>query len=146
VVISCVFCACHETIQHLFFDCHFARFLWRAVQVTFNIVTPTFVVNLFNGWANGVGKQFKKLVLVGAAALCWALWTSRNNVVFDNSPFKTYMQVLYRGTYWLQQWAQLQRHEEHAKELMDACSALETTVMQVFIAFGWRFSNRITTS
>jgi hypothetical protein len=44
----CVFCVCQEMIQHLFFNCHFARFLWRAVQVTFNINTPTYVVKLFN--------------------------------------------------------------------------------------------------
>jgi hypothetical protein len=37
---------------------------------------------------------------VGAAALCWILWTSKNDIVFDNSLIKIYMQVLYRGTYW----------------------------------------------
>jgi hypothetical protein len=25
------FCTCEETIQHLFFDCHFASFLWRLL-------------------------------------------------------------------------------------------------------------------
>jgi hypothetical protein len=117
-----------------------------VVQVTFNIDTPTSVANLFNGWANGLEKQFKERVLMGAAALRWALWTSRNDMVFDNSPSKTFMQVLYRVTYWLQQWGQLQKHEEHGKEIMEACRAVETTVMQVFVAFGWRFSNRITAS
>jgi hypothetical protein len=88
-----------------FFYYHFVRFLSRAVQVTFNIATPASVAHLFNGWANGLGRQFKKLVLVGSVALCWALWTSRNDMVFNNSPSKTYMQVLYQGTYWLRQWA-----------------------------------------
>jgi hypothetical protein len=27
----CVFCSQPESIQHLFFDCHFAKFLWRVV-------------------------------------------------------------------------------------------------------------------
>jgi hypothetical protein len=40
----CVFCTNPESIQHLFFDCDFAKFLWRAVQVTFNIGIPTSVV------------------------------------------------------------------------------------------------------
>jgi hypothetical protein len=83
----------------LIFYCHFARFLWRAVQVTFNIAMPTSVVDLFNDWAYGVGIRFKKLLLVGATALCWTMWTSRNEMVFDKSPAKTYMQVFYRGTY-----------------------------------------------
>jgi hypothetical protein len=64
-----------ESIQYLFFDYHFARFLWKAVQVTFHIDTSTSVAHLFSGWANSVGNRFKKIVLVGAATLCWALWT-----------------------------------------------------------------------
>jgi hypothetical protein len=103
----CVFCSHPDSIQHLFFDCHFTRFLWRAVQVTFNIVIPTSVAHLFNGCATGLGKYFKNLVLVGVTALCWALWTIRNDTVFDNAPIKTYMQVLFQGTYWLPQLAQL---------------------------------------
>jgi hypothetical protein len=66
----CVFCSHPESIQYLFFDCHFAMFLWRAIQVTFNIVDPICVAHLFNGWTNGLEKQFKKLVLVGVVALC----------------------------------------------------------------------------
>jgi hypothetical protein len=47
----------------------------------------------------GLRVQFKKLALVGVVALCWALWTSSNDMMFANSPVKTYIQVLYRGTY-----------------------------------------------
>jgi hypothetical protein len=90
-----VFCSQYESIQLLFFYCHFAKFPWRLVQVTFNIVNPTSIAHVFNGWANGLGKQVKSLLLVGAAALYWALWTSRNDIVFDNAPIKTYMQVLF---------------------------------------------------
>jgi hypothetical protein len=43
------------------------------VQLTFNIDTPTSVAHLFSDWADGVGNRFKKLVLVGAAALCYAM-------------------------------------------------------------------------
>jgi hypothetical protein len=65
---------------------------WKAVQVTFNIDVP---LSMFHGWITGLGNQFKKLVLVGVVALCWALWTSMNDMVFVNSPSKTYMQVLF---------------------------------------------------
>lgn len=51
--------------------------------------------------------------------------------------------VLYRGTYWCRFWAQLQRHEEDAKVIREACWKLETTVMQIFAFHGWQFSNRI---
>jgi hypothetical protein len=32
------------------------------------------------------------LLLTGDAFLIWALWTNRNDLVFDNCPIKTYMQ------------------------------------------------------
>jgi hypothetical protein len=43
----CVFCSQPELIQHLFFDCHFTKFLWRMVQVSFNIVVPMSLANIF---------------------------------------------------------------------------------------------------
>jgi hypothetical protein len=89
---------CAESIQHLFLECHFAKFIWRAIQFTFNIEIPTSVVHMFNGWANSAGPQLRKFLLIGASALCWAMWTIRNNIVFDNSPLTTYMQVFCRGT------------------------------------------------
>jgi hypothetical protein len=61
----CVFCSTSESIQHLFFDCHFDRFLWRAVQINFNIDIYMFVAHLFNGWTTRLGVHFNKLALVG---------------------------------------------------------------------------------
>jgi hypothetical protein len=100
---QCVFCAQPETIKHLFFDCHYAKFIWIAVQIAFNIQKPIFILHLFEDWENAGGYKNKKLMLTGAAALIWAMWTSRNDSVFANSPIKTYMLVLFRGTYWLWQ-------------------------------------------
>jgi hypothetical protein len=47
---KCVFCAHPETIQHLFFECHFAKFIWSAVQITFNIHMPVSVLHLLSVW------------------------------------------------------------------------------------------------
>jgi hypothetical protein len=60
----CVFCSQPESIQHLFFDCHFVKFLWRVVQVSFNIAVHMSVMNIFYGWVAGLGSQYKSLVLV----------------------------------------------------------------------------------
>jgi hypothetical protein len=91
----CSFCSQKKMIQHIFFDCHYARFIWRAVQVTFNIGIPTLVSRLFSGWANVLGYRVRKFFLTEASTICWVVWTSRNEMVFDKSLLKTYMQVLY---------------------------------------------------
>jgi hypothetical protein len=38
----------------VFFYFHFAKFPWRAVQVTFNIDIPIYVEHMFNNWANSI--------------------------------------------------------------------------------------------
>ena len=75
--------------------------------------------------------------------MCWAIWLSRNDVVFDKSPTKTYLQVLYRGTHWLRFSAQLQRRDEDKEAVHKACQTIEVLIMQLFANHGWRFSNRI---
>ena len=37
---QCCFCFSDETIQHLFIDCHVAKFLWRAIQFAFDLNPP----------------------------------------------------------------------------------------------------------
>jgi hypothetical protein len=48
-------------------------------------------MHLFNDWANDMGPHMGKGLLIGAAALCWTMWTSRNDIAFENAPTKTYM-------------------------------------------------------
>jgi hypothetical protein len=78
----CIFCSQSESIQHLFFDCHFAKFIWIVVQISFNIQMPLSVLHLFNDWASSMGRNMQKLLLIGVAALIWSIWISRNDIVF----------------------------------------------------------------
>ncbi|WVZ54040.1 hypothetical protein U9M48_004908 [Paspalum notatum var. saurae] len=60
-------------------------------------------------WFRGGGQNKVGMLLAGAAALCWALWLTRNDVLFNNCKPKYVLQALFRGTHWLRLWAQLQR-------------------------------------
>lgn len=44
---KCCFCNHNETIQHLFFDFHVARFVWSTLFITFGINPPNNVANMF---------------------------------------------------------------------------------------------------
>ena len=54
---SCAFCNREETIQHLFFECHYAKFLWRALQITFGIHSPTSINDMFTSWLLALGQK-----------------------------------------------------------------------------------------
>jgi hypothetical protein len=98
---QCCFCHDNETINHLFFECHYAKFMWGLLYLAFNIVPPQSVRHMFGTWLNQFGEKLKRQALVGASVFCWAIWLSRNDVIFNKSPIKSFIQVLYRGTHWL---------------------------------------------
>ena len=81
-------------IQYLFFDCRFMRMVWASAYAAWGIPKPRNISNMFGSWLNRVPKDFKPLVLVGAAALCWSVWLCRNGVVFDNKQ-SSFLQVIF---------------------------------------------------
>ena len=97
----------NETIQHLFFDCRFARMVWATVYAAWGIPKSYNMQRMFGSWLNGIPKEYKKLVLLGAAALCWSVWHYRNSVIFYNKQ-PSFLQVIYSVTHWLRTWAILQ--------------------------------------
>ena len=63
----CCFYSTPKTIQHLFFDCHYARFLWCVVFVLFGINPPRNRNHLFNSWSKLGGSNYNYLLLIEAA-------------------------------------------------------------------------------
>ena len=62
---------------------------------------------------------------------------------FDKCQPKTFLQVLFRGTRWLCQWAQLQLCEDNKERISRVCRVLEIAAMNFFVIFGWRSNFRI---
>jgi hypothetical protein len=69
---TCCFCDQKEAVQHLFISCPLAKMVWRIVHMTFSIIPPTSIANLFGNWLVGVSKKDKVQIRVGACALLWA--------------------------------------------------------------------------
>ena len=133
---KCAFCHLPETIQHLFFYCTYAKFLWRSVHILFGIASPVDMVYLFDIWSKMGTSKHNTLLLSTASALCWAMWITRNKVVFDKCRPKTFLQVLFWGTHWLRQWEKFQRDEDHREELVQAAGHLESLALQFFHSNG----------
>jgi len=81
------------------------------------------------------------LLLTAASALLWALWISRNEIVFDKCKPKFFLQVLFRGTHWLRQWANLQRREGLKEQLLSVAVHLEMSALAFFTALAFSSSN-----
>jgi hypothetical protein len=74
-----------------------AKLLWGVVSLTFRIRKPDCVEHLFGPWLRSFSNKQRNLVLIGVAAFCWAIWISRNDIVFHKSHFISILQVMYRG-------------------------------------------------
>ena len=71
-ILKCCFCMKNETIQYLFVECPYARFLWRA-QFSSGLNTLLIISHMFENWLVGVDKKTSKLILVRASAICWVI-------------------------------------------------------------------------
>ncbi|CAL4918480.1 unnamed protein product [Urochloa decumbens] len=139
---ACCFCSCNEDIQHLFFECHLAKSIWNTISIAFNVRIPVSFADLFGDWLRCWTKNNRRLVCVGLSAMCWAIWLSRNDIVFKKTTPNSFLQVLFRGTYWTRTWAKLSKEEE-MNNLKQQCSKLEIAVMEIFNKFGWKNRNRL---
>jgi len=68
---------------NIFFYCFYAKFLWRAIHILYGIVPPTSIDDFFDYWSKQGNKKLNTLLLTAATALLWAIWISRNEIVFD---------------------------------------------------------------
>ena len=58
--------------------------VWATVYAAWGIPKPCNMQRMFGSWLNGIPKEYKPLVLLGAAVLCLSVRLCRNAVVFDN--------------------------------------------------------------
>ena len=139
---KCCFCDSLETIEHLFISCPFAKNLWRMIFFTFNITPPTNIANMFSNWLNGVEKKTKARIRVGVTALCWSIWTSRNNIIFNKSG-TNFLQVIRLAVHWLDQWSLLLPVDQR-ESMASGCSKLLTVTQDCYFrVIGWRHNFRI---
>jgi hypothetical protein len=97
---------------------------------------------MFTNWLDGLSKQQKYQGLVGACAILWAIWLTRNDITFNHVRVSSSLQVLFRGTHWIRFWALLQKEEERLL-VLKGCRAIESLAMEIFVSNGWPFNNRI---
>jgi hypothetical protein len=139
---KCDCCNRNETIQHLFLDCPFARTIWRIVFYATNLQQPRSIHHMFGSWLNNQQSKLKNLIWVGVAALCWAIWRCRNDVIFKKRKTNSIMQVIFTGAYWLRFWAQLQRTEQAKDNLVTLSKKFEMIALEISHR-GWKHFFRL---
>ena len=91
---KCCFCDHNEIIQHLFYDCQHAKIIWRVVQVATGLTPPKSMTHMLWNWLTGISMKERRLIFVGAAALMWTIWCTRNDLIFE----KKNIYLIYAGS------------------------------------------------
>ena len=71
----------------------------------FNINPFTSISNMFGTWLNGIDSPTKACICIGVSALLWAIWNSRNDIVFNKMEGAHFLRVINRATYWIHMWS-----------------------------------------
>jgi hypothetical protein len=126
-----IYCAIFVTmlkLQHLFFNCALAKFLWRVIQLMFGLSVPRNVKHVYGDWIQNMNNTNKRLLFVILGAMFWSIWLSWNDIVFNKKAISSYMQVMFRASF---------QKEEGQVILRSACRLMETMTMEIFTKYGW---------
>jgi hypothetical protein len=66
-----------------------AKFIWRLVRIRCGVRPLNNIRHIFGSWLTSLDNRMKSHFILGASAICWAIWLSRNDAVFDNAPIKS---------------------------------------------------------
>jgi hypothetical protein len=100
----CSFCNNYETIQHLFFNCELAKFIWRVIHLVSGLPPPNNIRYILGAWVHDMNSSNKQNFLVGLGAMLWVILLNHNDVVFNKIPISSSKQVIFSETHWTRTW------------------------------------------
>jgi hypothetical protein len=86
---------------------------------------------MFGNWLNGVNKKDKERIRIGVSAICWSIWTTRNDIVFNKQKETNFLQVILRAAHWIQLCAYL-LPEEQRDIMVTGCNYLLTVTRDCY--------------
>lgn len=78
-----------------------ARLIWNIISCAFDLKHVSDSNQLFSSWISAFGKNLKKLVITGVAAVFWAIWKTRNKGCFENKLLNDPTEVIFSVCHWL---------------------------------------------
>ena len=115
---NCLFCGQEESINHLFFSCPLARYVWNCVSVATGLKCHFSDARFcLTSWLNGFSDKLRKQIMVGVAAVIWTLWKTRNLACFERKWPSEPLEVVRTVCFWIDWWANMQVSEDAKLDL-----------------------------
>ena len=111
----CNFCLENESVNHLFFDCSMARYVWSLVAYVVGTDCRPCSFDQFWLWAKQFFSLSENFLYVGLAAICWAIWRMRNKIHFDKKVVRSPTEIICLASSFMSFWAELQSEEDKSQ-------------------------------
>ena len=121
-----------------FFSCSFARFLWNVICGTLgNPKLPLSFFDLCQNWIPSYSGKDRAIVSIGAAALIWTIWKTKNKSCFQRVFISNPINVIFTLCSLLDSWMILQRKGVQ-KMLREVSKRLSRVANEVYRrTYGW---------
>jgi hypothetical protein len=113
---QCALCGQVESINHIFFSCVLASFMWSGIREAFGVQWNPKTLDDFLAILNQLTPIVRQSFWILFAAESWALWLIRNKLTIENSFPKQPADRFYKTAMFLQLWRPLLK-EKHADKL-----------------------------
>jgi len=130
--LRCRFCSDLESIDHLFFECLTAKYIWSLVAFVLGATHRPTSFGQFWHWIAIILPNRKQFHMIGLTAICWAILTARNNSCFEKKSIGSPTKIVCSISSFLNYWAGLQSGqnkedlEAGAKSLLKAALHFHT--------------------
>jgi hypothetical protein len=122
---KCALCGEDENVEHIFFQCDLAKFMWSGVREMFNVNwNPRSRLEWFM-ILRTLAPKAKCLIWIYFAAQCWSLWTVRNKFIIERKFPCQPVDCVFKTILSLQLWRQLQNVKDRV--LLDELISLART-------------------
>ena len=124
---ECKLCGEREATDHNLLMCPVANFVWILIRDICGLVSaPTTCAELAEILLHRGASRFGALFLFLCAGALWAIWKTRNALVFDDKLMKNPAELVYKTKAFLLNWKPLLRQADRAKldDLLQAMMAM----------------------
>jgi hypothetical protein len=100
-----------KIVSTCFFDCPTTKYIWSLIAYSLGAVRRPNCLSLFWLWIQKSLPRAPNLHAVGLAAVCWAIWRTRNAVCFEGKRVKSPTEIICLICSFLTYWTGLLKEE-----------------------------------
>ena len=114
---ACYFCSYSESRDHLFFQCPISKVVWGIFGTFLGATNIPRDLGQYYNWIKNWLPDGSPVYNFGLAAICWAIWKSRNRACFDKKMVKNPIEILIQACAYMKYWTGLYKTEFQEKLL-----------------------------